>query len=129
MFAEDPNVRNMENVAGFFYGNGVPVDMATRCYAVCNGYNFNSVITEAMYSWYATWDKATYSWHMLQYYNMRVKIMVWINGKAFAQREEGRTGTGGEAADFGLKNSGCPMLIRCAIENVRALKNKDSESV
>jgi hypothetical protein len=66
---------------------------------------------------------------MLQYYNMRVKSMVWINGKAFAQREEEKTGTGGEVADFGLKNSGCPMLIRCAIENVRALKNKDSDTV
>jgi hypothetical protein len=58
---------------------------------------------------------------------MRVKNMVWINGKAFAQREEEKTG--GEVADFGLENSGCPMLIRCAIENVRALKNKVSETV
>jgi hypothetical protein len=55
--------------------------------------------------------------------------MVWINGKSYAQREEERPGTGGEIADFGLKNSGCPMLIQCAIENVRALKNKDSETV
>jgi hypothetical protein len=63
---------------------------------------------------------------MLQYYNMRVKNMVWINGKAFAQREEEKTG--GEVADW-VGEFGSPMLIRCAIENVRALKNKDSETV
>jgi hypothetical protein len=127
MFVEEPHACAMKNVAGFFYGNGVPVDKATRCYAVCNGYEFNSVITEGMYRWYAAWDKATYSWHKLEYYNMRVKSMVWVNGKAFAQREEERTGR--DVLDFGLRNSGCPLLIQCAIENVRAFRKKESGSM
>jgi hypothetical protein len=59
---------------------------------------------------------------MFEYYNMRVKSMVWLNSKAFAQREE--ENTGGIVPDFGFKNTGCPQLIMCAIANVRALGNK-----
>jgi hypothetical protein len=81
------------------YGNGVPVATAVRCYTSCNGYEYNSTITEGIYSWYTARDKATYSWHMLEYYNMRVKGMVWIKGKAFGQREE--EDTGGYVPDFG----------------------------
>jgi hypothetical protein len=107
----------------FFYGNGVPVATAVRCYTACNGYEYNSTKTEGIYSWYTAWDKATYSWHMLEYYNTRVKHMVWINGRAFGQQEE--EDTGGYVPDFGLKNSGCPQLIKCAITNVRALGKKE----
>jgi hypothetical protein len=127
MFTEDPHARAMKNIPAFMYGNVVLVDKATNCYAACNGYEHNSFINKGTYSCYAIWDKATYTWHMAYYYNMRVKSMMWLNGKAFAQRQEEKTG--GFVPDIGFENTGCPQLIICAIANVRALGRKDSGNV
>jgi hypothetical protein len=52
--------------------------------------------------------------HVAEYYNTRLECLVWINGSELNQQEK----VNGMVRDFGLENSGCPMLIKFAIANV-----------
>jgi hypothetical protein len=60
MFAEDPNARAMKSVTAFMFGNGIQFEIAVECYIACNRYRYNSVIDEAVYSWYFIWNRFPY---------------------------------------------------------------------
>jgi hypothetical protein len=109
------NARTVNNVAGFMFGNEVLVGDAVNCFNACNDLN-RSYVAEKMHEWYYLWQRNSYRAHMSEYYNTRLKCKVWINGWELDQLEKV---PGAVVADFGLENSGCPQLIRCAIANVR----------
>lgn len=81
MFYEEPGVRVMKNVAAFLYGNGVPVEKAADCYAACRGQRYVHTILNGVSSWYKTWDRYPCDKHVAQYYSMRSKHVVWLNGR------------------------------------------------
>jgi hypothetical protein len=56
-----------------------------------------------------------YKWHKAKYYDTRLKCLVWINGSELNQQEK----VEGMVTNFGVENSGCPHIIKCAIANVR----------
>jgi hypothetical protein len=87
MFVEKPNNRGMKKVAGFMYGNEVPIETAVDCYIACIGQHYSRDIKEALYSWYDTWDTHTRYRHNVDYWNMRVKRLLSLNGKELAQDE------------------------------------------
>jgi hypothetical protein len=84
MFVE-PNDREMKQVAGFMYGNEVPLQTAANCYIACIGQQYSREIKKVLYSWYNTWD--TRYRHNVDYWNMRLKRLLWLNGKELAQYE------------------------------------------
>jgi hypothetical protein len=114
MFVEEPNARTVRNVAGFMYGNQVPVEHAVNCFDACNGLN-RSYVAEKIHEWYYVWRRDSYRSHMVEHYNTRLKCNVWINGWELNQEEKV---PGAVVSNFGVENSGCPQLIRCTIANV-----------
>jgi hypothetical protein len=87
MFVSEPNPRVMKKVAGFMYGNGVPVETAAECYIACRGQQYSQEINGALFSWYDTWDRYRRNRHNVDYWNMRLKRLLWLNGKELAQDE------------------------------------------
>jgi hypothetical protein len=114
-FVEEPNARTVKNISTFMFGNNVPIEDDVNCGNACNGLNCNYV-AEKMYEWYYKWQNYSYRRHIAEYYDMRLKCLVWTNGW---ERDKQKKVPGASVYDFGLENSGCPQLILCAIANVR----------
>jgi hypothetical protein len=83
----EPCIRFMKNVTAFMYGNEVPVENAAKFYETCRRYQHTSIINEARYSWYYTWDRYSFNNHKVECYNICSKRVMWTNGKASNQEE------------------------------------------
>jgi hypothetical protein len=84
MFVDEPNARTVRNVAAFMFGNGVPVEVAVNCFNASNGLN-RTYVDEKMHEWYYVWQRNSYRLHMAEYYNTRMKCLVWLNGSELNQ--------------------------------------------
>jgi hypothetical protein len=87
MFVVESNALVKKKVAGFMYGNEVPVETAADCCIACRGQQYSREIKEALYSWYDTFDTHTRNRQNVDYWNMRSKRLLWLNGKELAQDE------------------------------------------
>jgi hypothetical protein len=115
MFVDEPDASTVKNLAGFLYGNEVPLQDAVKCVNACNGVN-GGYVSEKMHGWYYVWQLNKEIPHMSEYYNTLIKCNVWINDRELDQLEEV---PGSVVLDFGVEKAGCPQLIQCAIANVR----------
>jgi len=69
-----------------------------------------------MYQLYLDWQRCMYGFHMFQYYVLKRKY-IWINGKAFNQKEEIISVM--STPQLGIANTGCNNLIGHKLVSVR----------
>ena len=85
LFCKVPISIRVKKLAAFFYGNDVPLNIASYFLHICN--NASSVfVTEQMHDWYSIWRKLPRTCHMFHYYYMRHKKFMYINGKCKDQK-------------------------------------------
>jgi hypothetical protein len=105
MFVEDPSDRTVKEVAGFLYGNDVPINLAVEYFYWCNSAKA-VYLDEKMHEWSYIWDRNPYNFHKAWYYSMRLKAMEWIHGRARNQEEQVKL-----VKEFGMKPAECKKLI------------------
>jgi hypothetical protein len=86
IFVEEPTRTNVRTVASFFYGNGLPVNVAVQFYGLCNG-RHPVTITHHMYAAYYNWLLSERTPHLAMYYNVKRGRLQWINGWRLASME------------------------------------------
>ena len=117
---EDPNTVSVREVAGFMYGNGVPISEATECFEMSNG-GRRAFIEQNMKLWYNEWNRSQYKPYVEKYYSVVLKQFAWIHGRAYDGIEVCESAL--PVRHFGPGPSGCAAMIRCAIDNVRKGSN------
>jgi len=117
MMVENPTAPSVCAISAFMYGNRVPLSEAIRCFQACNG-GRSRYVNKKMHEWYCIFDRNPYRRHKAQYYNIQLKAMVWLNGKACKQDELVYGGLP-LVPECGMEGTGCECLIRVAIGNVR----------
>ena len=86
IFVEPPTTPKIMRVSAFFYGNGVPLCIASTFFGLCNPYG-NFAILNDMHSVYHMWFQGRNARHQAPYYDIRFKKMYWINGEESPVRE------------------------------------------
>jgi hypothetical protein len=121
LFVDEPAVNNVRILAAFFYGNGVPLHMATQLYEVCNNTcNLNTIIY--MSELYAQWSPSVYlpteyGFHMFRYYDISKSKHFWVNKKYLYNQTEEDTHSG--TIPLGITNTGCYHLIYTILRSVQ----------
>jgi hypothetical protein len=76
---------------------------------------------EAMYDFYSMWGKSRNTPdHKGEYYNMRIRKFVYINGGFPNQLKLAKPEV--TVMDFGPERTGCQTLIRSMLEKVRQIE-------
>jgi len=81
LFIDVPKPRIVRKLTAFFYGNDIPVSIASQLYNACND-KYNLQVTEYICNLYSHWQRCRYKIHMSEYYNVRLHKFIWINGNA-----------------------------------------------
>jgi len=84
LFVDLPSPPIVRKLSTFFYGNNVPLYIASKLYLACND-TCNIHATNYMYQLYLDCQRCMYRFHMFEYYNVLKRKYIWINGKAFNQ--------------------------------------------
>jgi hypothetical protein len=110
--------------ASFFFGNDVPCELTCRFYQTCNGTVSRSVavsrfVDEQFQEWYSAWERSKNKIHMAEYYNMRLRKLMYINGSNYNQCEPVMPEL--PVLIFNINNTGCRLLTRGVLENVEKL--------
>ena len=72
-----------------------------------------------MCDWYSIFDRHPYRLHMAQYYSTKLKVVMWINGKA-CEQDEPVQAMDRPASKCGVEGTGCENLVLMGICNVRS---------
>jgi hypothetical protein len=128
IFTDRPSPRatvRLKKVIAFFFGNDVPCELACDFYRACNGTASRSVavsrfVGEQFHEWYCSWRRSRNKVHMAEYYNMRLRKHVYINGSLYGQNEPVLPET--TVMDFGIDNTRCRLMIQGVLENVGGLE-------
>ena len=116
LFCPTQDLTALHDVIAFFYGNGVPCHMAKQLFYACNP-NASGLATEHFYNTYSDWDSRSEEHHLASYYNMRLRMYVYLNGS--------NCNTTYETVPFppfdriGIDNTPFPTMIRCWLPQVR----------
>jgi hypothetical protein len=69
----------VKEVAAFFYGNGLSLRYATLIYLLCNE-QASFLTSHTLFTFYSFWHSDKTTSNHAQYYNMKHKKFLWING-------------------------------------------------
>jgi len=116
LFIDVAKSRIVRKLTAFFYGNDIPVSIASQLYNACND-KYNLQLTEYICDLYSQWQGCRYKIHMSECYNVRLHKFIWINGTALNQLEEVKTEV--TVIDFGMDCTGCSSLIRNKLKVVK----------
>jgi len=116
LFCEIPDLDALEGLIAFFFGNGIPCPMACRFYHACNS-KATASVTEQFYTTYSFWESCTYEVHLAQYFNMRLKKYVYINGSQWDPYELVQLQL---PVKIGIDNTPFPNIIRCLLNGIRS---------
>jgi hypothetical protein len=72
-----PDLRRVEELSAFFFGNGLPYGLAWRLYKACNP-TVTRATLEIMYDFYSIW-KISHPTPGVEYYDMRIRKFLSIN--------------------------------------------------
>ena len=79
LFIDPPTYMTTLALISFFYGNGVPCEMAVQVFQICND-KADVLLSEHYFFYYETRKQCEDVVHIGIYYNMDVKKYVYING-------------------------------------------------
>jgi hypothetical protein len=116
LFCEIPNLEALEGLIAFFYGNGIPCHVACQLYHACNSKS-TAIVTEQFYTTYCFWESCTHEVHLAQYFDMRLKKYVYINGR---YRDPCELVQLQLPVKMGIDNTPFPTIIRCWLNRIRS---------
>jgi hypothetical protein len=116
LFIDVPKPGIVRELAAFFYGNDIPVSVASQLYNACND-KYNLQVNEYICGLYSHWQRCRYKIHMSEYYNVRLHKFIWINGTALNQLEEVKPEV--TVMDFGIGCTVCSSMIRNKLKLVK----------
>jgi len=116
LFVDFPSPPIVKGLSAFFSGNNVSVYIALQLYLACND-TCNIHATNYMYQLYLYWQRFRYGFHTFEYYNVLKRMCIWINGKAFKQKEE--ISSVMSTPQLGISSTVCTNLIRHRLVSVR----------
>ena len=79
LFCEPATPLSTLAIINFFYGNGVPCEMAVQLFRACNETATDQLVEE-FYYYYNTWQNSKDATHLGSYFNLKVGKHVYING-------------------------------------------------
>jgi hypothetical protein len=115
LFINVPKPCIVRKFTAFFYGNDIPVSIASQLYKACND-KYNLQVNEYICDLHSHWQRCRYKIHMSEYY-VRLHKFIWINGTALNQLEEAKPEV--TVMDFGINCTGCSSLIRNKLKVVK----------
>jgi hypothetical protein len=65
----------VRKLTAFFYGNDIPVYIASQLYNACND-KYNIQVTEYVCDLYSHWQRCRYKIHMSEYCNVRLRKFI-----------------------------------------------------
>jgi hypothetical protein len=71
LFIDVPKPGIVRKLTAFFYGNNIPVFIASQLYKACND-KYNLQVNEYICALYSHWQRCRYKIHMSEYYNVRL---------------------------------------------------------
>jgi len=79
LFIDPPTYPSTMTLIKFFYGNGIPVEIAVQLFQACND---EATFDQAQhfFYYYTTWQNQDDATHLGIYYNMSINKHVYING-------------------------------------------------
>jgi hypothetical protein len=86
LFIDEPSLSSIKNLAGFFYGNGIPFYMAQALYHLCND-RYCDRVTDYLRLHYVIWHTLKYMRHQAVYNNTTFKALMWLNCRGLDQME------------------------------------------
>ena len=107
----------LETVIAFFYGNGVPLQIACQFFNACNGHTFMHV-KEEFRSLYEFWSQpeSTPYWNKCYYYNMQEEKYKYIDGSFVYDSDRSLT------RKTGFSGTGFSTIIRTILRRVSQLE-------
>ena len=85
LFIDPPTYLTMTLIR-FFYGNGIPFEIAVQLFQVCND-RADFYLAQHFHYYYETWKNWEHATHISIYFNMHVYKHVYINGSRKKQLE------------------------------------------
>jgi hypothetical protein len=119
LFMDVPNAGRVEELSGFFFGNGLPYGLAWRLYKAANPTETGAAL-DIIFDSYSMWRNSWNTPHISVYYNMCIGRFSYINGAFLDQLEPARPGL--TVKEFGLENTGCSTLIKFMSNKVRTIE-------
>jgi len=124
IFAYDPHMLNalpqLETVIAFFYGNGIPLQLACQFFNACNGHTFMHVKEQfrSLYEYWSRPESRPYS-NKYYYYNMQEGKYMYINGSYMYVSSRSF------APKTCFSGTGFPTIIRTILRSVSQLELKE----
>jgi len=114
----------VRTVTEFFYGHGVPVELAYQLFEACRCTRTGiKDDVEALYNWF---EKVDFGWgiHLGTYYNLRRRLCMWINGPRYPTSIflEPVVPPPRLRFGFGFKNVSCPETYEM-LNHIRHVKS------
>jgi hypothetical protein len=114
LFITEPTVKSVKTVVAFMCGNGIPCELAIDCFNACNGLK-KSGVAAYINQYYAEWDSLPYRTYATNYCSVFFKRWQWMNGEPVHLLQ-----AMSPVRQFGIENTGCPLLIGTTINRVRS---------
>jgi hypothetical protein len=116
LFVDTPNCAVVRRVAGFFYGNGIECNLAAEFYGLCSQ-NAGADVMEHIYQLYQHWQVSPWTYHKIEYYNMRLRKHLYLNGERCRLQEESVVSVPAPLA-LGPEGTGFGQQIRHRLEQI-----------
>jgi hypothetical protein len=87
LFVDPAYSTTVRRVAGFFYGNGIECGLAVEFFGLCSQ-NAGAAVTEQIYRLYQHWQDSPWTYHKIEYYSMRLRKRLYLNGERRRLQEE-----------------------------------------
>jgi hypothetical protein len=117
LFVDPPNSATVRRVAGFFYGNGIECSLAVEFFGLCSQYA-DTAVTEQIYQLYQHWQVSPWTYHKIEYYSMRLRKHLSLNGDRCRLQEESVVPDPAPLA-LGPEGTGFGQLIRHKLQHIQ----------
>jgi hypothetical protein len=119
LFIDPPNSATVRRLAGFFYGNGIECSVAAKFYGLCSP-GVGIAVTEQICRLYQHWQNSPWTYHKIEYYNMRLQRHLYLNGERCLLHEESVVLVPAPIA-LGPEGTGFGQHIRQKLENIHVI--------
>jgi len=116
LFYQPQDLSAINDIITFFYGNDVPCHMAVQLFYACNP-SASGHARARFYTLYSDWDSRSEEEHITQYFNMRLRKYVYLNGINCLMNND--TVPFPPSDRIGIDYTTIPTIIRCWLPHVR----------
>jgi hypothetical protein len=108
----------VRRVAAFFYGNAIEYGTAAHFFCLCNE-QAGIPVRQYMYACYIRWQNSPTLFHIVEYFNMRLRQHLYINGRLSGRGVEPVV-TVPSWIDFGPEDTDSAVAIGIILDTLRS---------